>query len=383
MKWLTRIFQALLGVVALLCTSLVVMGRWAWSVLKRWWRRCSRWVRFSIATAFLLIGIGFATLVGYIMYDDSFGRTHWGDDQISEAVVVHLFRDDTYRVYNQLTGRYTTPKLNWVSVPPERDTLAVIARAGKRGFISINTGDMIIEPQYQKAWVFSEGLGAVVSNGKIGFINARNEVVIPFQYDYVASRDQDIDYLFRNGYCTMTDSKGRCGLIDTTGRWVVTPAYDQVWTPHCTGYRIVINDCKYGLLDPSGRLVYPAEYDHIDLADEGTGIILAKDGKKWQVDFDGHVVQPFMYDESILLDYPVGYSESGEVLYAHSNYLIYEVSLMYGIMNSITGQPITPAIYLNVAMLSPTLFEVEDARHDKHLLDTHGNVVAKEIATTR
>lgn len=32
--------------------------------------------------------------------------------------------------------------------------------------------------------MFSDGLAAVKKDGKIGFINKKNEIVIPFMYDY-------------------------------------------------------------------------------------------------------------------------------------------------------------------------------------------------------
>ena len=81
------------------------------------------------------------------------------------------------------TGKYTTPRLDWVADAPERDTLTVFSRKGKRGFLNVNDGRIVIEAQYDKAWVFSEGLAAVVKDKKIGFVNARNEVVLPFRYD--------------------------------------------------------------------------------------------------------------------------------------------------------------------------------------------------------
>ena len=40
--------------------------------------------------------------------------------------------------------------------------------------------------QYKHAWHFSEGLAAVVAdNGKVGFINYDNEMVIPAVYEFV------------------------------------------------------------------------------------------------------------------------------------------------------------------------------------------------------
>ena len=57
----------------------------------------------------------------------------------------------------------------------------------------------------------------------------------------------------------------------------------------------------------------------------------------------------------------------------------YEVMDRYGIMNRITGEPITPAIYSEINMLSNDLFEVQEYdRYEWYLLDTNGNVVHYE-----
>lgn len=48
----------------------------------------------------------------------------------------------------------------------------------------------------------------------------------------------------------------------------------------------------------------------------------------------------------------------------------------YGIMNRITGEPITSAIYSDINMLSKNLFEVQEYdSYDWYLLDSKGNVV--------
>ena len=74
MKRLTQIFQALLGVVALILTALVAAGRLAWRTIRNWWKKRSKWLRRSIATILILIPVGFVALVGYALYEDAYGR---------------------------------------------------------------------------------------------------------------------------------------------------------------------------------------------------------------------------------------------------------------------------------------------------------------------
>ena len=380
MKRLTQIFQALLGVAALIFTAIVAAGRLVWRTIRNWWKNRSKWFRRSIVAIVIIVPVGFVALVAYALYEDEYGRDYW-DRKLSDNITLHSFSDNKWRVYDKQTGEYTTDKINWLSEVPENDSLAVYALPNKRGYINVNTGRIVIDAEandYRKAWVFSDGLAAVMKDDKIGFINANNEVVIPFQFDYTDKcRMWDFGYVFHNGYCAMTNADGDLGLIDKSGNWVVEPAYDEIWAPHESGYRIIVDNSKHGVLDSKGNVIYPAEYGYVDISSDG--FILTKGGKKWQVDFDGNTVQPFMFDNTYYLNYPIGYNECGEIQYAFADFVKYEVMNSYGIMNRITGEPITPAIYSDINMLSKNLFEVQDPEsYDWYLVDIDGNVISEK-----
>ena len=126
-------------------------------------------------------------LIAYAYYDSEYGRWYWKDNYLSKNVAVHGFRNDKVRVYNYCTSKYTTPKVNWIADSPANDSLTVYAIPNKRGYINIKNGEIAIDAEansYRRAWLFSDGLIAVIKDGKIGFINAENEVVIPFQFEY-------------------------------------------------------------------------------------------------------------------------------------------------------------------------------------------------------
>ena len=377
MKTLSKIFQALLGVVALTFAGLVAGGRLVWRKIRNRWKRASKWVRRTIAVSFLLIAVAFAALIAYAIYDDAKGRWYV-DATLSKDVVVYYYADDTYRVYNTSTEKYKTPRISWVVSAAENDSLGVYAIGDRRGFINTKTGDVVIDAKandYEKAWVFSDGLAAVMKDGKVGFIDANNKLVIPFRFDYSDKCVMyEIGYLFHDGYCVMTNKDGKFGLIDISGNWVVEPEYDELWNAHKTGNRIVVNDGKHGVLDSCGNVVYPTEYFYIDVLSDG--FVLTKDGKKWQVDLEGNVVNPFLFDGSRYIEYPISYSDNNGVEYALSDYMEYYVNSNSGIMNRITGKPITPALYDDVYMMSDKLFKVQDAEtYDWYIIDINGNRV--------
>ena len=379
MKHLKQIFQALLGVVALIFTAIIAFGRLVWRTIRTWWSRRAKWVRCVLGTLMVTFASAFAIIIICSYIDNAWGRWYWNDKDLSERVEVRGFRDDTFRVYNSEKERYTTPRLSWVSTAAPEDSLAVYALPGRRGYINVNTGRIVIDAKandYRKAWVFSEGLAAVMKDDKIGFINPQNEVVIPFQFDYSEMCSSwDMGYVFHNGYCIMTNKEGYIGLIDKSGNWVVEPAYDEIWTPHTSGCRVIVKDGKHGVLNADCTVAYPAEYGYVRVLPDG--FVLTKGGKQWQVDFEGNIVQPFMFDNTYYLNYPIGYNECGEIEYAFADFVKYEVMNCYGIMNRITGEPITPAIYSDINMLSEELFEVQEYdSYEWYLLDAKGNVVS-------
>lgn len=381
MKRLTQIFQALLGVAALILTAIIAFGRLTWCTMRNRWNRCSKWFRRSMAAILVVIPVAIVVLVTYAFYDSKYGRLYWGNRTLSNNVEVHAYRDCTYRIYNIATGEYTTQKINWLSDAAENDSLVVYALPNRRGYININSGEVVVDAEsndYRKAWVFSEGLAAVMKDDKIGFINSKNEVVIPFEFDYSnICHIWDVGYVFHNGYCIMTNKDGSVGLIDSAGRWVIEPSYDEIWAPHESGFRVLVKDGEYGVIDNECNTVYSTEFDYVDIISDG--FIFTKGGKKWQVDFEGNIINSFIFDGTYYLNYPIGYNENGDIKYAFADYLKYEVMNRYGIMNRLTGEPVTPALYSDINMLSKELFEVQDPENSSwFLMDVNGNVLEKQ-----
>lgn len=344
-------------------------------------------LRCTIVTIAILLILGFIPIMTYGYYFERFGRYSYADEYLSDNVVARAFKDNTYRIYNTKTKKYTTSKIEWVSYSHANDSLAVYAISGKRGYINVNTGEIVINAEnnnYSKAWVFSEGLAAVMKDGKIGFINSENKLVIPFKFDY--PQGFNIGYVFNDGYCIMTNAKGESGFIDKNGNWVIDAQYDQIWTPQEKGYRIVVKDNKQGLLDSSLNLIYDTSYEYIELHSEDGGFILAKDGKMWQEDFSGNIVQSFMFEDSEILTYSVGqerveeeYDSEYEYINKLSDFSKYSIAGKYGIMNRITGEVITLAIYEKIVMISSELFEVKPSEnYARYVINTKGKVIKQK-----
>jgi len=82
------------------------------------------------------------------------------------------------------------------------------------------TGRVVIKPQFDEAYPFTEGLAAVSIGNKAGFIDFSGRVVVPLQY-YTA-------YPFSDGVAAVSVIEGRgdnrrfpCGYIDHVKRFVI------------------------------------------------------------------------------------------------------------------------------------------------------------------
>ena len=79
---------------------------------------------------------------------------------------------------------------------------------------------MILEPQFDAAWEFREGMAAVMKNGKWGFIDKKGKFLIQPQFE---------DAAFFSGGLAPVEISGKYGYIDRTGKVVVQPEYDYAY----------------------------------------------------------------------------------------------------------------------------------------------------------
>ncbi|MBQ3606116.1 MAG: hypothetical protein II990_07670 [Muribaculaceae bacterium] len=71
--------------VALIFTAIIAFGRLTWRTIRNWWKNRSKWLRRSIVTIFILVPVGFAALVAYVLYEDEYGRDYY-DRRLSDNI---------------------------------------------------------------------------------------------------------------------------------------------------------------------------------------------------------------------------------------------------------------------------------------------------------
>ena len=147
------------------------------------------------------------------------------------------------------------------------DPVVIYVRDGKRGFYDLSSRACVTGAEYDHAWVFSEGLAAVVKDGRLGFIDRRGGLAIPFVLDYVPG----FDYVFDQGqtryYAYDEDGGLKAGLMDRDGNIVVPAEYDNIGDMK-NGLRIVRKNHENGVIDRDGKLLYLG-YGEPIIADDG------------------------------------------------------------------------------------------------------------------
>lgn len=147
---------------------------------------------------------------------------------------------DSNNKRNSQQNANAKPKPQPIKLPPLKnaDGLYKFFKAGKWGYKN-EAGNVIIKPQFDEAYNFSEGLAAVECNEKVGFINTTGDVVIPYQYDTVCS--------FSEGLASVT-LNDKCAYIDKDGNEIFGFDYEAA-TSFVNDISLVKKDGKWGYMD--------------------------------------------------------------------------------------------------------------------------------------
>lgn len=348
------------------------------------WEKFRKPFNFCWKTGLAIFTIIFVIQLGEFVIDkckDNWGLTHyyWGDEDLGKNIEIRHFSNNQAATYNKITDERLSPKVRWISCVPERDSLTVFCdKEGKRGYLNVNTGKVVINGQYKHAWHFSEGLAAVVAdNGKVGFINYDNEMVIPAVYDYVV----DYDYLFIDGICVLQDGRThKYGALNKQGELKLPMEYSGIFKTYDESTWYVRKDGKCGLADADMNIIFEPVYDNVRSNACENNAYLTLNGVKQLVSFDGEVILPFVIDQTWPLKYMVKYHDDEADEYELHPYLV-EVMVDYncfGVMDSRTGKMVIPAIYSDIAMISKDLLMAEvDGDEENNVVFTTSGVVVK------
>lgn len=181
-------------------------------------------------TFWRIIGIVFVLCVVYISICITFfvvGYPHEGeyDWTISDNLGYHHSKNDSY-IYDLQTKEIIIPDVRKYIAPYGNDSIAIFWWGEKRGYFNINSGEIIAQPQYEAAWIFSSGVGAVAKNDSIFFIGLDGKPIHKKKFKRINGEE----YLYKGDYCTVKVGD-KYGAIDKNGEWIIEPKWDytEVW----------------------------------------------------------------------------------------------------------------------------------------------------------
>lgn len=199
--------------------------------------------------------------------------------------------DGTLFGYVDLSGEFVIePQFQFAG--EFNDGLAVVSLEQKYGYIDPD-GQIVIEPQFDYADVFSEDLAAVTVEGKVGFIDKTGQIVIEPQFDYTDA--------FHEGLASVS-LDGKTGYIDQTGKIVIAPQFEFA-NAFSEGLASVHMSGKAAYIDQTGKIVIEPQYDWGGNFSEGLASVTIGD-KSGFINKTGQMVIEPQYE--VALDFSEG-----------------------------------------------------------------------------
>ena len=181
-------------------------------------------------------------------------------------------------------------------------------------------GKWLIEPTYDDAGFFYNGIAGVEQNGKLGLINKKNEQIVDFIFDeietdkelfVVSSNDhlgiinrnsdfifdtifEDISILDEGFICAQKDSL--YAFYDRNGKPLTQEVYDDVLNFKNGVCPVSINGQK-GLLNKDMKLLIPCMYEGINIYSDSTFITINKDELRQLRNANGKIINDSLFQE--------------------------------------------------------------------------------------
>ena len=196
--------------------------------------------------------------------------------------------------------------------------LAAVRSDGKWGFIDENF--TVVTPiEYDEVRWFSEGLAAVKMGGKWGFIDKSGAMVIPAKYD--------IAWYFSDGLAVVTEN-GKDGYIDKSGVMVIPSKYGWLWA-FTEGLAAVTINGKWGFIDKNGAVVIPAIYDKVTAPFSNGKAEVELNGRRLYIDRNGKEISAVSATDPYAADIPLTkqyslfrVSSTGKLGYKHNGSIV-------------------------------------------------------------
>lgn len=203
----------------------------------------------------------------------------YADVSVSQSINTSVAQGEELFVFRK-NGKdgFTNMKGEWVLQPiyelayPFIEGLALVKLDGKLRLINLK-GEPIPMPEgVTEISTFKGGLAPVTINGKTGFINRQGKIVtepiLNFNASSIALPSEGMRMVVIDSLFT---------FIDSTGKIIRQPGFEYALDFY-EGYALVSNQGRYGYLDKTGAFAIPMKYDVGWSFSEGVALVGMADG---------------------------------------------------------------------------------------------------------
>lgn len=171
----------------------------------------------------------------------------------------------------------------------------------KWGYID-DSGKVVVQPKYDMASYFFEGLAFVQTQDEYGFIDEEGNIAIKPEFTFVTS--------FSEGRASYFDDKSNTyGYIDKDGKIVIPAKYDFAGQ-FSEGLALVKLNEKYGYIDAEGKIVIEPKFEYAYDFSEGLAHVVVAENKSGYIDKEGkYVILPTLYGDPNGLEYVGDFSD--------------------------------------------------------------------------
>lgn len=141
-------------------------------------------------------------------------------------------------------------------------------------------------------------IALVKKNGKYGFVDRDNKIVIPCIYSDISADDNPYNYQWYKLVQYLSVFKdGKWGYIDKNGNEKIPFIYEEVKSGECWDGQLltVKKNGKYGIVDLNNNTIVPFEYEDLDTYYGTDPIRAKKNGQYGFITIKNEVAIPFIY----------------------------------------------------------------------------------------
>lgn len=351
------------------------------------------WGVFSISgTVVMAFMAGCVLYLGYDHFARQYRNAQYlaktGGQYVSPTIgyVTDYDGEDGYLI-DKNTGKKVLKGVKWIARSQDGDTLVCFSNGSKRGYFDMKNGSVVIKPEYDHAWIFSEGLAAVEENGTIKFIDGTGKVVI----DNGMAHDYSTDaYVFHNGYLVMHTKDDKYGMMDKTGKIILEVEYDYINNASKEGFLAARKDGQTTVYDTDMNVVIP-DIDGCVFFTAETIDVTMDDHTMRKYDYAGNLINDFYISGTHNLTY-----DTDEIYYTRDSYVnddgeeqeylteqnkqavarlrSYESGCHHGLMTA-EGHIVTMPLYEEIEAIGPDTYLCTVSNGDKVIVNGKGQVV--------